>query len=57
MERLINAESPYAPLYFRNKCHLVHPAVRGWRDNALYIIDWREVWLEAGSAGSPQAPK
>jgi oligopeptide transport system substrate-binding protein len=47
MERLIAAESPYTPLFFANQGLLVHPDVRGWRDNALSQIDWRELYLEA----------
>jgi hypothetical protein len=46
MERTINVEAPYAPIYFQNQCQLVHPMVRGWRDNPLYIIDWRELSLQ-----------
>jgi oligopeptide transport system substrate-binding protein len=47
MERLVHDEAPYAPLYFTNQCNLIHPSVRGWRDNPLYVIDWRDLWLEA----------
>lgn len=47
MERLINEEAPFAPLYHDNKCSLVSAHVRGWRDNPLYIIDWRELSLAA----------
>jgi oligopeptide transport system substrate-binding protein len=47
MEQLVNAEAPYAPIYFSNQCQIVHPSVRGWRDNPLGIIDWRELSLEA----------
>ena len=46
MERLIQAEAPFAPLYFTNQCNLIHPSVRGWRDNSFYAIDWRDLWLE-----------
>lgn len=46
MEQLVHAEAPYAPIYSSNKCQLIHPSVRGWRDNALYVIDWRELSLE-----------
>ena len=46
MEELVRTHVPFAPLYFENKCQLVHPDVRGWRDNALYAIDWRDLWLE-----------
>ena len=46
MERLIQAEAPLAPLYFTNQCNLIHPDLRGWRDNPLYAIDWRDLWLE-----------
>jgi hypothetical protein len=37
---------PYAPLYFVNQGFLLHPSVRGWHNNALRIIDWRQLWLE-----------
>jgi oligopeptide transport system substrate-binding protein len=47
MERLIQAEAPYAPLFYVNQCNLIHPSVRGWRDNPFYAIDWRDLWLEA----------
>jgi oligopeptide transport system substrate-binding protein len=47
MERHIQAEVPYAPIYFTNQCNLIDPSVRGWRDNSLYAIDWRDLWLEA----------
>jgi oligopeptide transport system substrate-binding protein len=47
MERLIDAEAPYAPLYYTNQCNLIDPSVRGWRDNSFYAIDWRDLWLEA----------
>ena len=47
MERLIYAEAPYAALYYSNMCNLIDPSVRGWRDNSLYAIDWRDLWLEA----------
>ncbi len=47
MEEIVRTEAPFAPLYFENKCHLVHPDVRGWQDHALYAIDWRDLWLEA----------
>jgi oligopeptide transport system substrate-binding protein len=42
----INArEVFYAPLYFSNQGILVHPTVRGWRDNGLDVVDWRELYL------------
>lgn len=47
MEHLINEEAPFAPLYHENKCSLVSANVRGWRDNPLYAIDWRELFLSA----------
>lgn len=46
MDRLLQAEVPYAPLFYVNQCFLVSPQVRGWRDNALGQIDWRELSLE-----------
>ena len=46
MERLVQAEEPYPPLYFVDKCFLVSPLLRGWRDNALGAVDWRELFLQ-----------
>ena len=46
MEGLLYAEAPYVPLYFVNQCFAVSPMVRGWRDNPLGQIDWRELSLE-----------
>ena len=45
MERLLQAEAPYVPLYYVNQCFLVSPMVKGWRDNPLGQIDWRELYL------------
>jgi oligopeptide transport system substrate-binding protein len=43
----INAEKCYfAPVYYTNRGLLVSPSVRGWRDNAIDVIDWREIYLE-----------
>lgn len=47
MEQIIARESPYVPLFHQNHVHLVHPSVRGWRENRFAQVDWREVWLEA----------
>ncbi len=46
MEALIAQEVPCTPLFYTNQGYLIHPTLRGWRDNALHIIDWRELWLE-----------
>jgi oligopeptide transport system substrate-binding protein len=46
MERVIQDESVFVPVAYWNQVHLVSPLVKGWRDNALYAIDWRELWLE-----------
>jgi ABC-type oligopeptide transport system substrate-binding subunit len=46
MERVLNAEAPLVPLYFGNQCNLVGPSVRGWQDNPVGAIDWRDLWLE-----------
>jgi oligopeptide transport system substrate-binding protein len=45
MENLIAREAPYAPLYFTNRARLVHPSVRGWRDNSVQVIDWTGLYL------------
>jgi len=45
MERVLHDDAAYVPLAFLNQPHLVSPSVKGWRDNALYAIDWRELWL------------
>jgi len=46
-ERLIAEEVPYAPVFFAIRTQLVHPSVRGWRNNAVQQIDWRELSVEA----------
>ena len=46
MEAIVAREGFYAPLYYTNQGFLVHPSVRGWRDNPLQAIDWRELYLE-----------
>lgn len=45
MERLIQEEAPYAPLYFYNQCQLVHPSLKGWQGNMLQAMDWRQLSL------------
>lgn len=45
MEHILHDEAAFIPVAFVNQPHLVSPMVRGWRDNALYVIDWRELWL------------
>jgi oligopeptide transport system substrate-binding protein len=44
-EKLIAEEAPYAPVFFGVRNNLVHPAVRGWRGNAVQTIDWTAVSL------------
>ena len=44
-ERLINAEAPWAPLFFGIRNQLVHPSVQGWRGNPLQVIDWTTLSL------------
>ncbi len=46
MERIIQDEAAFVPIAYLNQTHLLSPMVKGWRDNALYAIDWRELWLE-----------
>ena len=42
-----NAREVYfAPVYFTNRGRLIVPSVRGWRDNGISYIDWREISLE-----------
>jgi oligopeptide transport system substrate-binding protein len=43
MEGILAAEAPFIPLYFSNHCRLVSPRVRGWKDNNIDQIDWREL--------------
>lgn len=45
-EQLIADEAPYAPVYFALNTCLVHPSVRGWRDNLLRNIDWAGLSLD-----------
>jgi oligopeptide transport system substrate-binding protein len=43
----INArEVFYSPIYFTNQGVLLHPSVRGWKDNGLDVVDWRELYLQ-----------
>ena len=51
MERIIQDEVPYSPIYFYNQCQLVHPRLRGWRGNPLQQVDWRELWLDDSQPG------
>jgi len=46
MEHRVQEGAAFIPIAYSDQAHLVSPKVRGWRDNALYIIDWREIWLE-----------
>jgi oligopeptide transport system substrate-binding protein len=46
MERIVQEGAAFIPITYLNQAHLVSPMVKGWRDNALYAIDWREIWLE-----------
>jgi oligopeptide transport system substrate-binding protein len=43
MEGILAAQAPLIPLYFYNHCRLVSPRVRGWKDNDVDQIDWREL--------------
>ena len=45
MEAVNAREVFYAPVYFANRGYLVHPGVRGIRDNPTDTVDWREVYL------------
>lgn len=45
MERIVQQTAAFIPIAFANQAHLVSPMVKGWRENALYAIDWRELWL------------
>lgn len=45
MEGINAREVYYAPIYYSNRGILVCPSVKGWRDNRLGIIDWRELSL------------
>jgi ABC-type oligopeptide transport system substrate-binding subunit len=43
MEGILAAEGPCIPTYFNNNCRLVSPRVKGWKDNNVGQIDWREL--------------
>jgi oligopeptide transport system substrate-binding protein len=43
MESILAADAPFVPLYFYNHSRLVSPRVRGWKDNNVDQIDWREL--------------
>ena len=45
MEKRLTADAAFVPLYFNNQPFLVSPAVRGWKDNNVQQIDWRELSL------------
>ncbi len=47
METLVARDVPFTPLFHGSVALLVHPSVRGWRDNGFGTIDWREIWLAA----------
>jgi oligopeptide transport system substrate-binding protein len=47
MEQILAEEAPYIPLFHLNRVHLVHPSVRGWKENRFGQVDWRELWIEA----------
>jgi oligopeptide transport system substrate-binding protein len=46
MERMIQDGAALIPISYSNQTHLVSHMVKGWKENALYAIDWREIWLE-----------
>lgn len=46
MEAINAREAYYAPIFYTDRGFLVHPSVRGWRDNAIMRIDWRDLYLE-----------
>ena len=45
METILNNQACVAPLFFDNRASLVSSQVKGWKDNPLGEIDWRELWL------------
>jgi oligopeptide transport system substrate-binding protein len=45
-EALLLEQGPIAPLYFRAKCYLIHPAVKGWAPSPLGLHRYQNVWLE-----------
>jgi oligopeptide transport system substrate-binding protein len=45
LERILFLQAPLVPLYYVNQPFLVSNQVRGWRDNSIGQIDWRELWL------------
>ena len=46
MEQILAEEAPYIPLFHLNRVHLVHPSVRGWKENRFGQVDWRQLWIE-----------
>lgn len=46
-EARLTAESPVIPLYFNVKNFLLHPAVRGWQEDALWTRFYKDVILHA----------
>ncbi len=46
MEAIDAREGFYAPLYYGNRGFLVDRHVRGWRDNSVMRIDWRDLSLD-----------
>ncbi len=45
MEEILSVQAPIIPLFFINQPFLVSTQVKGWRDNTIGQIDWRELWL------------
>jgi oligopeptide transport system substrate-binding protein len=45
MEAINAREAYYAPLFYSNRGFLVDRHVRGWRDNPIMRIEWRELSL------------
>ena len=43
MERTLSADVPISPIDYPNRLFLVNPKVKGWRDNDVEIVDWREL--------------
>jgi oligopeptide transport system substrate-binding protein len=46
LEEINAREVYYAPVYYSNQGLLISPSVRGWHDNGISVIDWRELRLE-----------
>jgi len=45
-ERLLLEHLPVIPLYFNNRNYLLRPAIRGWREDALWTRYYKHVYVD-----------